>query len=102
MNRHLYAPLPKRRLKRSRSLKPTAAQLTAPDDELPEGATRFERAQHYGARRHTAMWIQANQAAIDVANILGFDHTTQLGKTLLATVTLRVLDVAVDGKTGRI
>lgn len=85
-------------------MKPTRRDLLSVTDELPQGATRFEHACHYGARRHPEHWIRANEAAIDVAHILGIDHTTQEAKTLLATVALRVLDVALneDGKTGRI
>ncbi len=82
-------------------LKPTRADLLAPDDELPEGATPFERACYYGARRHTEHWLQANQAAIDVASHMGMDYCSTEMKTLLSRVVLRVLDVVKDGKTGR-
>ncbi len=82
-------------------MKPTRADLLDPADELPNGATPFERACHYGSRRHTERWIQANQAAIDVASHMGIDYTSTEMKTLLARVVLRVLDVAKDGRTGR-
>ncbi len=89
-----------------RSLSPTCANLLDPADELPQGATPFERAHHYGSRRHTAHWLRANEAAIDVARITstGLDYTSEPLKTLLSRVVLRVLDVALneDGKTGRI
>lgn len=92
---------PKRRAKRARSLRPTAAELLDPADELPEGATPFERAQHYGARRHTVEWIKANEAAIDIAIHHGFDYTSQDGKAMISRIVLRVLDVAKTGRTDR-
>lgn len=78
-------------MKRS-PLSPTRAELLSPSDELPVGATPFERYHHYGARRHSALWLRANIAAIQRAESNGLESTKH--KAAISGIVLAVLDVA--------
>lgn len=69
---------------------PTRADLLDPSDELHQGATPFERAQHYGSRRHSALWLRANVAAIQRATFHGLDPVAN--KAAISGIVLAVLD----------
>lgn len=52
----------------------------------------FEKAHRIGAKRHGALWLKANEAAVDIMRHFGWDTTNPELRAMSAAITLKVLN----------